>query len=868
MRILSFSTGITAFDKILHGIMPGDNIVFQIDSIKDFIPFVHAFCTDKDKLNRKLIYFRFADHISLLPENIKAEIFQVHPEEGFEYFIDEIFTVIEKYGKGAAYVFDCLSDLAVDWYSDRMVANFFMLTCPYLFDFETETFFSLLRGRHNEYTISSIHNTAQIIIDVYNKDEKYYIHPIKVWKRHSPTMYMLHIWDEKKFIPLKKSSAISEILAEYAQPWVDFTTKIQDIWSKTFNQAYEKLQAHDSGLCGYEDLIPLKEKIIRMIITRDPKLLVIANEFFELEDLLNIGRRIIGTGLIGGKSVGMLLAQAILKKKNSNWNDKLERHDSFFIGSDVFYTYLVVNKCWWLRHKIRKSEDFKELASQGREILENGVFPNEIIDQFRYMLNYFGQSPIIVRSSSLLEDAYGNAFSGKYDSIFIANQGTPEERLENLINAVKQVYKSTLSEDALCYRLNRNLLDKDEQMAILVQRVSGTPYGDYFYPQLAGVGYSYNPFVWNKEIKPDAGLIRLVFGLGTRAVERYDDDYTRIVALSAPDRRPESSLLDMRKYNQRKIDILNLKENIFITKYFDELILESNNFPIDFFGSRDYDIEKKLRDLGKSRPFYFLDLDKKILKSSLVKDLQEILNSLAKTYEYPVDIEFTVNFLDEDNYKIYVLQCRPFQVKSKLEKVKEPKNIKPENIIMKSNGPIIGNGIVENIDRLIYVVPELYGKLANPERHKIARLIGKLNGLQEEDKSKIIFLAGPGRWATSSPSLGVPVVFQEMNTVSVICEIAEMHKNLVPSISLGTHFFNDLVECDMLYLAIDPKIEGTILNKQRIYQMKNDLPKLLPEEEKYKDFIKVIDCNSESNKPKMRFYADSVKQIAILYLEL
>ena len=118
----------------------------------------------------ELIYFRFADHISLIPENIKVKIFKVHPEEGFEPFINEILTIIEKFGKGAAYVFDSLNDLAVDWYSDKMVANFFMLTCPYLFDFETETYFAIIRNKYSEYTITKIHNTAQIIIDVYNKE--------------------------------------------------------------------------------------------------------------------------------------------------------------------------------------------------------------------------------------------------------------------------------------------------------------------------------------------------------------------------------------------------------------------------------------------------------------------------------------------------------------------------------------------------------------------------------------------------------------------------------------------------------------------------------------------------------------------------
>ncbi len=150
------------------------------------------------------------------------------------------------------------------------------------------------------------------------------------------------------------------------------------------------------------------------------------------------------------------------------------------------------------------------------------------------MLDYFGQSPIIVRSSSLLEDSYGNAFAGKYESVFCPNQGPHHRRLEELLGAVKTVYASTMSEKALRYRAQRGLLDQDEQMSLLVQRVSGVGYGSLFYPQVAGVALSRNPYVWNECIDPAAGVVRLVFGLGTRAVDRTDDDYTRIVALNAP----------------------------------------------------------------------------------------------------------------------------------------------------------------------------------------------------------------------------------------------------------------------------------------------------------------------------------------------
>lgn len=865
--VLTFSTGIKALDDILHGVQPGDNVVFQVEKIEDYIPFVHSFVRDALQTNHKLIYFRFAEHKSLLPQDIQAEIFTLHPDQGFEHFIDEIFKIIEKFGKGACYVFDSLSELAVDWYSDRMLANFFMLTCPYLYDFETETYFGIIKNRHSQYTINSIHNTAQIILDVYNKDGIVYLHPLKVWKRHSPTMYMIHKLTGDKFVPILMSAQISEVISDYAQPWVDFTTKIQDVWSYAFSSAYKILEDYHKGFVQDSDIQFMINKLIRMAITRDENLIKKVRQYFSLHDLVNIGRRMIGTGLIGGKAVGMLLAQAILRSTDPQLSYKLEKHDSFYIGSDVFYTYLVINKAWWKRYRIRKSKNFSDLSDDARKSLDDGKFPDDIVEQFRNMLAYYGQSPIIVRSSSLLEDAYGNSFSGKYESIFLANQGTPEERLEQFMNAVRQVFKSTLSDSALSYRAKRNLLDKDEQMAILVQRVSGSIYGNYFYPQLAGVGYSYNPFVWSKDIEPEAGLIRIVFGLGTRAVDRIDDDYTRIVALNAPEKRPESSRREKRQINQRKVDLLDLKENKFKTLYFDDIVKESQGLPLDLFAERDWELEDYNRQFGRNTiPYYYLNLDKTVLKSSVIKDMQKILKILHQAYNYPVDIEFTINFTNLDHYLINLLQCRPFQVYSGTEIVDAPTDIKEDEIIFTSHGPIIGTGIAKNIDRIIYVIPEIYGNMTISERYSVARIIGLINQLQK-DEEKITLLLGPGRWATTSPELGVPVKFQEINNMAIICEITEMHEYLTPDASLGTHFFNDLVESKMMYIAILPQQKEVKLNKKLLNQLPNCLPTLLPDSEHYKNVIRVIDNPIEKNGIKsFRIYSNPVNQYAVLYI--
>jgi phosphoenolpyruvate synthase/pyruvate phosphate dikinase len=198
----------------------------------------------------------------------------------------------------------------------------------------------------------------------------------------------------------------------------------------------------------------------------------------------------------------------------------LEHHDSFYIGSDVFYSYIVQNGWWKLFIAHKTKEGYFSKASEMKQRMLKGVFPEEIKEQFQLMLEYFGQSPIIVRSSSLLEDAFGSAFSGKYESFFCVNQGAPEKRYENFEDAVRKIFAGTMNEDALAYRLQRGLDQMDEQMALLVQRVSGAYRKNYFFPELAGVGLSHNPFVWRKGMDAKAGMLRLVFGLGTRAVNQ------------------------------------------------------------------------------------------------------------------------------------------------------------------------------------------------------------------------------------------------------------------------------------------------------------------------------------------------------------
>lgn len=856
-----FSSGIEALDEILMGVIAGDNVVWQVDDIKDLIPFVHAFCRCAHLDGKKLVYFRFASHAPLVPAEFEPDVYDLDPKAGFEQFITKILNAIDESGLGVCYVFDCLSVLPIEWYSDRLLGNFFKLACPYLYESETVAYFALLRNSHTSISINTIHTTAQVVLDLYKIDDKDYILPLKVKGRHTPTMYMFHLMEGHSLEPVTRSTEVSEILSQIPQPWIDSSISFQDEWTEILNEAQEVCSTSSKDKTTQKNKF-LRTQLIRMMITRNKTVEKLCEEYFDLCELVSIGKRMIGTGFIGGKSTGMLLARAILKNADPKWKKRLEIHDSFFIGSDVFYTFIINNKCWWERHQMKISDDPYAEAKKIRAKLMLGKFPRDIINQFKEILNYFGQSPIIVRSSSLLEDAYGNAFSGKYASVFCVNQGTPNERLEQFKNAVREVYASSLSDDVLTYRLHRGLWNRHEEMALLVQRVSGAFYGNYYMPQLAGVGYSFNPFVWDKEINPADGVLRLVFGLGTRAVDRHDNDYTRIVALNAPLKRPEVSKDDVHKYSQHTVDVLDLKKNTHTSTDFETVAKYSYGLPLDLFAVRDSEMEKRAKKYNIKNIFsWMLTFKNVFIETEFVSDMKDMLSTIAKAYEYPVDIEFSVNFSDDNTYRINLLQCRPFQVKIETGDAKLPENIRKKDTYIQTVGPIIGEATAKRIDRIIYVIPSKYSKLSTSERYSVARLMGDLTNEQPEGKNTMI--VGPGRWGSKMPELGVPVTFSDIRNASVLCELAVMHERLAPDISLGTHFFNDIVEMGIVYMGIFPEKDGYILNEKLIRHQPNLISTVYEKKDSIAKAIHVVDIdNAQTN---VFIHANTLSQEGIVF---
>ncbi len=836
------STGLPGLDETIDFLRIGDNVVLQVDNISDYESFVHPFVKKSLQAGRKVIYMRFALHSPIIKDQDNIKVYNIDAENGFESFSAQVHNIITQEGREAFYVFDCLSDLLYTWATDLMIGNFFQITCPYLYELDTVAYFAIYKNMNSFETVSSIRETTQVLLNIYKVKGQVYVHPLKVLGRYSPTMFLPHFKQKGSFVPLTSSSDASKLFSDMSINVFDGSNRYLDYWERMFLKAADIYEKSKFGKLPESEEKIIIEKLSRTILSKDERFLKLLTSVFSLEDLLHIKSRLIGSGFIGGKAVGMLIARKILMQdQDVDYKKILEPHDSFYVGSDVFYTYIVKNGLWKLRMEQRKPEKYFSFAQEIKTKLLNGVFPENTKNHFLRILEYYGQSPIIVRSSSLLEDGFGNSFAGKYESVFCTNQGTLEQRYLEFEKAVKTVFASTMNEDALQYRLKRGMSDQDEQMALLIQRVSGSYRQQYFFPDMAGVGYSHNIYVWDKKMQPEAGMLRVVVGLGTRAVNRTAGDYARVIALDEPLCLPFTDLDDHKQFSQRKLDVLDITDNRMKSISFRKLINEGKDQKLQFFAQRDYPGETKMQKLDMPpSESWVINFDQILSSSPLTAITQKMLKTLESIYEYPVDIEFTVNFKNENDFQINLLQCRPLQAKGLKSKVEFPKHIEFAKILFETKKSFMGGNIQYRLDRIIYVEPEGYSRLSDLDKYRVARTIGKFNSLTEK-QNKSVLLLGPGRWGTGTPSLGVPVKFSEINNILVLGEIAYMKERYSPEISFGTHFFQDLIESDIFYVALFPEGKGSIFQTELFNRLDNQMAKLLPAEASLKEVIHVYD---------------------------
>ncbi len=841
------TTGWKGLDEVLGGLAPGDNVVWSVENIDDYRELVASYERAAADAGLHRIYFRFGNHPRLLDESPGLKIHQLDPSNGFEPFVRNIHRVIETVGPGAAYIFDSLSDLARAWYSDEALGNFFILTCPRLFHLRTFTYFGILRDEHSSSATEPIRETTQFLLDVFSLDGRLYIRPVKVQDRSNERMNTLHVQDGERLLPVEESVILARILGRTRGPRLN-QDAAPGFWNRLTREMERALALkRNSGITEAEER-SLLERVRAHFRVHRSGISSLAEEFLTLEDFYEIRKRQIGAGSIGGKALGMLVARAILRREAPDLVGRLEAHDSFFVGAEVFVTYLARNGIWWIRERQSEEGGLFEGIEEGRKRILRGEFSDSALRQFEDMLDYFGEAPCIARSSSILEDARGNAFSGKYESIFLSNVGSREERLNALLDAIRKVYASIFNRETLLYRKARNLLKSEERMALLIMRVSGRRRGRYFFPQAAGVGLSYNPYRWHPEIDPAAGVIRLVFGLGTRAVDRSDDDYTRLVALNSPLRRTEASSDEQLDHCQRRIDVLDLERRSLMAVPIENLVPVCKDFPLELYVQR----------LAGDMPWVtFHDL---LRHPAVIDDFRRMLAVLEKAYHHPVDIEFALNFLPDGTYRIHLLQCRTFQIQKDAARGEIDPETVPGRRILEARGAVIGIGREIPIHDVLHVSVKDYSALGERDRYLVGKLIETL--AQQHAPERNLLLVGPGRWGTSSPSLGIPVRAGRIALACAVCEIVAMHSGLVPDVSLGTHFFNDLVEHDLLYFACFAGKKGNAVDEPWLLSRPSQTEHLLGKPHKLARVVRWIDTASDG----MILHADPFYQTAVLRL--
>jgi len=827
-------SGIPQFDTAIDYIRLGDNVVWQVDTIDTFLKFAMPYVEQAIRDKRNLIYIRFAGHPAFLEESENVKVYRLDPEERFELFTVKLHEIIGKEGCDAFYLFDCLSDLQVAWSTDLMMGNFFRVTCPYLFELDTVAFFPILRGHHSFSAIAKIRDTTQLLFDAFDGGDCTYVQPLKVWNRYLPTMFMPHEYCEQtgSFTALTEGVRASRFYRLQQEMQRDALGTEIDSWDRFFARARLHIQ---EGHFSEEEM----HFICNEIMTRDEHMRPMVEHYFTPEDYMSVRGRMVGTGMIGGKACGMLLARKIIETELPGCADLLEAHDSCFIGSDVFYSYLVENDCWRLRVRQRTGDLYYDLAPVLQKKMEEGVFPNYIREQFMRLLDAFGQTPIIVRSSSILEDGFGNAFAGKYESVFCPNVGSPEERLERFEEAVRIVYASTMNLSVLEYRRQRGMEQRDEQMALLVQRVSGSYLGQYYMPSAAGVGFSFSTYRFVKDMDASKGMLRLVMGLGTKAVDRTVGDYPRLVSLDAPGRVIRSDCIYRHKFSQHNIEVVDLGERRLKEMPFDNVLPLMSAAAKSNILNHDYDTEMMFRESGQRRDIFYVGFDNLLRNELFVSCMRSILAKLQEVYRYPVDIEYTINISDKGDFLINLLQCRPLQTYNTNKSIAFPEAPDPDRSLFLLNGSSMGDSRHEAVSHIIYVDPYGYYTLPYKDKPYTAVVIEKINryikGLEGQK-----LLMTPGRIGTSSPELGVPVSFGQISGFGAICEMAYSKAGYMPELSYGSHMFQDLVEAGILYAAIPENNRESPFKPELLDSICTDVfPELFPEEEAMKGIIRI-----------------------------
>ncbi len=685
-------------------------------------------------------------------------------------------------------------------------------------------------------------STLNAVFDLAEKhlDEEALFSSIQQWIREDQTGFLVNTL-------VQPNSSLNEILGAL------------DRYIQLSNQGIELSEARKQSV---------QMALIRRLLSTQDSYVQSAKRHIDIKDFHRLSNRTIyqsgSFGKLGGKGAGIFLAMEVIHKaiRNQELFEKVKTPKTWYIVSDVIFSYIEQNNLEEIiEHKYLNMGEIRQEYPYLIHVFKNAPLPPDIVKGLSVALDDFGDVPLIVRSSSLLEDQVGMSFAGKYKSLFVSNQGSKEERLASLMSAIVEVYASLFGPDPIEYRYEHQLIDHHEEMGILIQEVVGRRVGPYYFPAFAGVAFSQNEFRWSNRINKEDGLVRIVPGLGTRAVDRLTDDYPIMIAPGQPGLRLNKTLEETLRYSPRKIDVINLEKGAFESVDINQLLKEyGKEYPgiKNLVSIISEDQTRVPTGLGPD-----FDNDKLVFtfdglfnQTEFLSLLRVVLTELEEQLDHPIDIEFAC-----DGEEFYLLQCRSQSYGSENIPADIPAAIPDEEIIFSAKR-YITNGTIPNISHIVYVDPIAYSKIPTREEMlDVGRAIGRLNKILTKRK---FILMGPGRWGSRGDiKLGVNVTYSDISNTAALIEIALKQGDYTPDLSFGTHFFQDLVESSIRYLPIYPDHKGVRFNEEFLIQTPNIYHELVPDYAHLKDTIHVIDIKNAAGGKLLHILMNADKDLAV-----
>ncbi|HKJ01334.1 MAG TPA: PEP/pyruvate-binding domain-containing protein [Longimicrobiales bacterium] len=751
-----------------------------------------------------------------------------------------------------------------DW---RVILDFLSQSDPQLFRRLTGKMLSLLRWK-GVRGIEQLHKAAGSESD--GEDEN---RPL----RHAPGQPSVPA--DQVFAIAEANCTPQEILG-YVQMWlgkerVGFLVNTVEEQSSSLSDITEALERFKVLGLSEADLpesiqTTIRVALLRRLFTDQLAFINIAKGLATIDDFQELVQHVLhpprSHGRLGGKSAGLFLARKVVEASAefaSILRDiKVPR--TWYLTSDAIVSFVRYNNLDDVHD--RKYLDIEQVRQQYPHVVQvfkSAAFPPELVKGLSAVLEDLGSVPLIVRSSSLLEDRVGSAFSGKYKSLFLANQGTKQERLGALQDAIAEVYASMFGPDPIEYRAERNLLDVHEEMGIMIQEVVGTRVGPYFLPAFSGVAFTNNEFRWSPRIRREDGLVRLVPGLGTRAVDRLSDDYPVLLAPGQPGLRVNASVDEVVRYSPKMVDLISLETNEFETIPVARLLAEcGESLPLIRRMVSLVDGDRLRRPSGLTDDvsagnsvFTFEGLAS---ETTFMARMATLLRVLQDRLGMPVDVEFA-----SDGTSLYLLQCRPQSYGGLDAPPAIPRDVPPDRILFSARR-FVSNGRVDAVTHIVYVDPDAYAALGSLDALRdVGRAVGRLN--QVLPKRQFV-LMGPGRWGSRGDiRLGVNVGYADISNTSLLVEIARKQGNYAPDLSFGTHFFQDLVEGGIRYLPLYPDEPDNHFDEGFLRTAPSHLTELLPDLEHLDGVVRVIDVPAARGGLHLRVLmnADSEEAVGI-----